>query len=644
MKKNILLPLAVFVLVGLYSLENRSQRLDVESPPKNWNSLAHQDLQRLKRDRSLERNLNNGEQEHMYWVAKASRFLRGGKALSKKDDLKKLLKLSQVEVVDLFTSDPAFYDSVLDYNMYFLGFTQPYVKNHEGYNPNIYSHKSAIQSAVAVAKGEDYFKILDLYPPSVVLPLNPVSSNFTDTFPHFPQPEKFNQLTDIEKRRAAITYFSQTLEDMAKKVEVGAINVETACGEFAALGISSLYYTLGFPYSGFGEILREEDSDYYNTCYTLPIVATELPFLRGYVKKYSQIASVMDEYDAQNYVLESLKNVKSSPFASAQTAELQFSQYEYARSLPNSSTNMNRKRAAYILSKFFCDDLTPINVETPDEHTGGVHGSDTSCYACHYKLDPMAGFFKDNGYFFYSVKDPSVTEITFDDGAVANKDEYQKAWLAAPSAGMKWNIGYVRSEKNPQLNNYGETLEDLFQIIKNSYEYKRCVVKRLFRYATDNQQVMDAGYIEKLSQTFDKDSIVNSASAITDLFKTVALSKTFSQEDRHPATCYDVEGGITSSLPCQVRFVLEKNCMQCHDATMSFSSLDLTSWIEVAPGVNSFYHLDEQGKSLSKTESLSRILDRITTNDPKKRMPKKIHMDPSHREQLFQWLNSELQQ
>src|SRR5690606_12233422 len=34
--------------------------------------------------------------------------------------------------------------------------------------------------------------------------------------------------------------------------------------------------------------------------------------------------------------------------------------------LPNSSTNYNRKRAAFILKRYFCDDLTPIDIVAPE--------------------------------------------------------------------------------------------------------------------------------------------------------------------------------------------------------------------------------------------------------------------------------------
>src|SRR5690606_6614086 len=95
--------------------------------------------------------------------------------------------------------------------------------------------------------------------------------------------------------------------------------------------------------------------------------------------------------------------------------------------LPNSSTNFNRKRANYALKRFFCDDLTPVNVVLPDDHAGGRHGTDPGCQACHYKLDPMAGFFRYHNGFGTSSKDPDGI-IFFSDGALKPLGEYLGEW------------------------------------------------------------------------------------------------------------------------------------------------------------------------------------------------------------------------
>ena len=108
--------------------------------------------------------------------------------------------------------------------------------------------------------------------------------------------------------------------------------------------------------------------------------------------------------------------------------------------LGNSSTNFNRKRSAYVLKRFFCDDLIPVGFETPQEHVGGSHGSQTSCYACHHKLDPMAGFFRSYGaYFFDYSRSP---DITFDDLASKDRAPYEGIWKGAGTGQPAWNIGY----------------------------------------------------------------------------------------------------------------------------------------------------------------------------------------------------------
>src|SRR5258705_3776720 len=83
--------------------------------------------------------------------------------------------------------------------------------------------------------------------------------------------------------------------------------------------------------------------------------------------------------------------------------------FEQGMALGNSSTNFNRKRSAYVLKRFFCDDLIPIGFESPQEHVSGAHGSQTTCFACHHKLDPMAGFFRSYGaYFFDYSRSPDI--------------------------------------------------------------------------------------------------------------------------------------------------------------------------------------------------------------------------------------------
>ncbi len=101
--------------------------------------------------------------------------------------------------------------------------------------------------------------------------------------------------------------------------------------------------------------------------------------------------------------------------------------FDVWRNLPNSSTNGNRKRAAYVLKRFFCDDLNPLGTLAPDHpNPDDRHASDPSCQACHYKLDPMAGFFRNHGVI--GLDFANTGSISFDDGVSRNLDEYTEAW------------------------------------------------------------------------------------------------------------------------------------------------------------------------------------------------------------------------
>ena len=44
--------------------------------------------------------------------------------------------------------------------------------------------------------------------------------------------------------------------------------------------------------------------------------------------------------------------------------------FEQSTALKNSSTNYNRRRGAYLLKHFFCDDLTPVGFDDPQQHVG----------------------------------------------------------------------------------------------------------------------------------------------------------------------------------------------------------------------------------------------------------------------------------
>ena len=63
---------------------------------------------------------------------------------------------------------------------------------------------------------------------------------------------------------------------------------------------------------------------------------------------------------------------------------------------PDTATNLNRKRANYVLATLLCETLAPTPVpedREPDPAPDDPHASDANCIGCHYRLDPLARYF-----------------------------------------------------------------------------------------------------------------------------------------------------------------------------------------------------------------------------------------------------------
>jgi hypothetical protein len=319
--------------------------------------------------------------------------------------------------------------------------------------------------------------------------------------------------------------------------------------------------------------------------------------------------------------------------------------FEQSTALRNSSTNLNRKRGAYMLKRFFCDDLTPVGFEVPKEHVSGAHGSDTTCYNCHYKLDPMAGFFRTRGAYFFDY----ATEegLIFDDLATVDREKYETAWRAPKSSTRSWNIGYIRSPRFEEHNLYGESVADLTGIVRSAPEAKRCLMRRLFEYFVAEDQTLDGGYLDEFTRTFEQEAAQNSSAAMKNAIVRILLSKTYHQANADPQQCYDFAPGgkHDGAPPCRVAFILQKNCAQCHGAGGNgIANLDLTSWILAPDGrTHTFPHLDRDRKQMVPQDTLARMAERLSSTDPARRMPMQMVMDGRERQELFLWAQQELE-
>jgi len=85
-----------------------------------------------------------------------------------------LLHLPEEAIVRRFMSDPRFGDTILDFNLYLLGFKPDSLKTDGAYNRGAFDFANAVSAAQALLAGGDYFKVFDLEGPLYVPPLRTV--------------------------------------------------------------------------------------------------------------------------------------------------------------------------------------------------------------------------------------------------------------------------------------------------------------------------------------------------------------------------------------------------------------------------------------------------------------------------------------
>jgi hypothetical protein len=591
-----------------------------------------------------------------WWIDRTARLLRGGEGLGPEDDLDALLPLSKEEIARGFMLDERFGDAVLDFNLYFLGFKSDLLKSGGAYDRTVFDFPNAVAAAQALLKDGDYFKLFDLEGPFYMAPLR------SEPLDEPPQPGD-EGLTPAQLRSKAMREIEAVFADaLALAHAKPAPRLAELCKGVEALADSGQTLTPRL-HRAFddaeifalirGEVLAQplemlaKIAETACDERTAPAAARKrlVDGLESALAQIKRAFSAIAEFEPDRYQPKSVREFKRFTLSAFPTQQkwLSFG-FEQGMALGNSSTNFNRKRAAYVLKRFFCDDLIPIGFESPQQHVAGVHGSQTSCYACHHKLDPMAGFFRSYGaYFFDYARSP---DIIFDDLASKDRALYEAVWKAA-SKQPAWNIGYIRSARFQSYNSYGISMGDLARILRTAPEVKRCLVKRLHEYIVAEDQTVDRGYLDYLTREFEAEAAVNASRAFKSTIVRLLQSKAYEQRDADPKRCYDAAPNSVpgEGPPCRVAFILSKNCAQCHNAAAEDDAarLDVGSWVLAPDGQRRiFRHLDDKLGQLPARDSLARLIERLSSSDASLRMPKGKVMGSDERQELFLWAQEEL--
>lgn len=600
--------------------------------------------------------------EQRAWLDKTVGAILYGKSRVTPEEEKHLLTLSRAEAVDELMNRPEFYDTVLDFNLYFQGSKLEELHSGIGFSPNYQSEvldsMPALVSAMEVAAGGDYFTLFDWQMPYFV------GAKYIEPSRYARDPLKQSEIGRMTVEELQAYHWDQAntaLKRIAAAFEGGAA-LTSVCSEFNDFDAIPSYIAsisdlnLPDPFGSFANPSIEVQikcgalGDVAPDSELRPALAEELSRLQ---KAHASLPELLGRLPRTvNQIKDFVRISPSSvPLVGDKNRE-GFSSVMWSQ-LENSSTNFNRRRAAYVLRTYFCDDLTPINIVAPSDHASDTHGSDAACAACHYKLDPMAGFFKTRG--LGGIDFPSdKSDFLIHDDLLRREgkdfEDYLRSWKS-PDAAREWNVGYVRSTTDASLNEYGEDLDDLFRIIRKSRESKVCLAKKMASYVLGAEQIYDGSWINHLAEKFHIAAQQGAApgassQAFKEVYKSLVLSETFGKADPEEGKCYDyAPGAKPSALPCAVSFIIEKNCASCHRGKGAQKGLDLTTWEDKGQGDMGFSHIEAgSGQPVPAGESLLRIKDRLSSSDSRLQMPLGRAMDPVERATLFKWIDSQLRE
>jgi hypothetical protein len=566
---------------------------------------------------------------------KAARTILYGSAGLTDDEALALIPLSKEQIVDKLMEDRRFYDTVVDFNMFFLQMKMEDLRHHQNssFRNEVLFNQSVVVSAMETFRGGDYFKLFDWVQNYLVV--EPVNQRI-----YIEQDEG-----QVVSRDTIASEIRSSIDDWIKFIErtqdvqqlCNAIEEEVDGSERLVVKLSRA----GIPY----DIARlfEDSLKIIIACRVLSGVNDIRYNLRAEImqqakvrkKAFEKLEALLPVYESSTPVgLVDYKLFDPNQIGFVDDVFRESKSFLFWTNKTNSSTNFNRRRAAYILKTYFCDDLTPVAFVAANNHSKDRHASDPGCAACHYKLDPMAGFFKTRGFLGIDFKKDDF--LIHDDQLLRHGEDlkrYYAHWAATNGQSRVWNIGYIRSVGDESKNSYGEDMRDLFRIIRDSPEPKLCLTRRLAEYTLGTQQVYDREWLEHLAKEFDR-AKGSSAAAFKQVFKSFVLSQTFAKADPVKAECYDfAPGSQASSLPCEISYIITKNCQSCHNQG---SDLDLSQWTG-----EQFKHEDKEGVLLNPAQSFMQIKERLESKDSAKIMPPQ-HMDPVERADLFKWISLEL--
>ncbi|MEI6399160.1 MAG: hypothetical protein WCO71_10345, partial [Pseudomonadota bacterium] len=323
-----------------------------------------------------------------WWTERVNYTLRLAEPLDSLSGSREFSQMKPKDVAYAMMNDAGYYDMMTDFTMYWLGIKGPgiFAEDYSSYPPkksisrSVATQHQVVNAVKAMAANDNYFANLFKETGSINLYEMRGPYDGSSQQPGKPQPtnpEVRAKLLDKAKEQVA------TLIPLAKPE-----TKKEFCDAYDNFDIRN---DLGGP-NGLDNNSIDFSDPFLVWCY---IDETKIPndvvtLLNTKIQDYEKLITELNAIDQRLAGRSPLvvAHVTDLDTVRLSTGAIEGRQYgeEFFQRLQNSSTNRNRKRAAWALKRFFCDDLTPINVEAPSSHVGGQHGSDPACYSCHYKL------------------------------------------------------------------------------------------------------------------------------------------------------------------------------------------------------------------------------------------------------------------
>ncbi|MCX6129866.1 MAG: hypothetical protein NTX25_12505, partial [Proteobacteria bacterium] len=325
------------------------------------------------------------EADKRWWLEKTVRLLRNGDSIRSPEELAQLMAKSNKEVVQDLLSDEQFYNVMVDFNLFYLGIRSDNLKFPPSKKAllgwEVLNRPQAIEGALRIKEGADFFGMFSNEARQYTLPLGEILA-----------PNSTSLLGDSKKLRAeGYVKILNWIDGFIASSKQGKMPSNDAFCKIDGKIFEDYLFELRIP-----NTIAIHLAESSLPCENLKFLNAENAVQRLTVirQEFVDVFAYLDTIEPEIYhptklsELRPLDKKKINDDSGLDSQAL----FWFWLSLKNSSTNENRRRASYVLKRFFCDDLTPINVVSPKLHAGtNRHASEPSCQACHYKLDPMAG-------------------------------------------------------------------------------------------------------------------------------------------------------------------------------------------------------------------------------------------------------------